>query len=145
MLELKDRIALAEVDDILTYTELELVNRIPKSMRDFISQNKQKEYQSNICVERPICEQKLLKETEAILSLIFRDYWATDEEKKQLAEKDKLELENFKKNTQIVFPVSHKSLKQDDTCLALQINQPWYEKIYAKIRKVLEIFHIKNK
>lgn len=144
MLDLKDRIALAEIDEILKYTDTELVNRIPKSMREFIVQNKEKEYQTCISLACPICDQDLQKETEVILSLIFRSYWATDEEKRELEEKDALELRKLKESMQVTFPVFYKQEKEDEPCLALQVQKPWYSKIFFKMQKILEVLHIKK-
>ena len=76
--------ALSEVDEILNYTDEELVKKIPIQLRILISNNKNKEYKPNIDRTRPISEQELLKETKAILSLLFRSYWATEEEKLEL-------------------------------------------------------------
>lgn len=64
--------ALSEVDEILNYTDEELVKKIPIQLRILISNNKNKEYKPNIDRTRPISEQELLKETKAILSLLFR-------------------------------------------------------------------------
>ena len=44
-------------------------------------------YKTNIRIDVDIDKQKLSKETEAILALIYRSYWATDEEKNEFKEK----------------------------------------------------------
>ena len=80
--------ALTEVDEILSNTDIQLVNKIPIAFRNLIKENKSKDYKPSIDKNKPIDQQNLLKETEAILSLIFRSYWATDEEKIELQEKD---------------------------------------------------------
>ena len=43
-------------------------------------------------------KQNLLKETEGILSLIYRSYWATDQEKNEFAKLDKLNFIESEKN-----------------------------------------------
>ena len=55
-------------------------------------------YKTNINPNEDIDKQHLLKETEAILSLIYRSYWATDEEKKEFIIMDKHELAEKEKN-----------------------------------------------
>lgn len=74
-----------EVYDILQNTEDELIKKIPNSFMGFIKENMNVNYKTNIREDIEIDKQKLLKETEAILSLIYRSYWATDEEKKEFA------------------------------------------------------------
>ena len=63
-----------------------------------------KNYITNINREIRISEQKLLRETESILSLIYRTYWATEEEKREFSEEDFkriLETETRKKENYI--------------------------------------------
>ena len=80
-----------EVYFILQNTEKELVDKIPLKFIDFIKSNMNSNYIPNIKTDIPIDSQNILKETEAILSLIYRSYWATEEEKKEFALKDKKE------------------------------------------------------
>ena len=81
-----------EVYDILENTEEDLLSKIPNSFMNFIKNNMNINYKTNINSNETIDKQHLLKETEAILSLIYRSYWATDEEKNEFAKKDNLEL-----------------------------------------------------
>lgn len=81
-----------EVYDILENTEEDLLSKIPNSFMNFIKNNMNVNYKTNINSNETIDKQHLLKETEAILSLIYRSYWATDEEKNEFAKKDNLEL-----------------------------------------------------
>ena len=81
-----------EVYDILENTEEDLLSKIPNSFMNFIKNNMNVDYKTSINLNETIDKQHLLKETEAILSLIYRSYWATDEEKNEIAKKDNLEL-----------------------------------------------------
>ena len=81
-----------EVYDILENTEEDLLSKIPNSFMNFIKNNMNVDYKTSINLNETIDKQHLLKETEAILSLIYRIYWATDEEKNEFAKKDNLEL-----------------------------------------------------
>ena len=85
------RNAFKEVYDILQNTEDELVEKIPDRFINFIKENMNVDYKINIRKDIEIDKQKLLKETEAILSLIYRSYWETNEEKKEFAIKDEQE------------------------------------------------------
>lgn len=93
--------ALKEVSDILENTDDELLNKLPENFIEFIHENMNKSYKSNIDFNVDIDKQTLLYETSAILSLIYRSYWATDEEKNYLAEKDLIKqskYDNFQNN-----------------------------------------------
>lgn len=96
--------AFKEINDILDNTDEELIKRIPIKFIEFIKNNMNKKYITNINTEIKISEQKLLKETESILSLIYRTYWANETEKKEFAEEDFkriLEIEKKKKENYI--------------------------------------------
>lgn len=91
MSDLNYKKALCEVDDILENTDKSLIDMIPISFLKWIKDNKLKDYKTLIKNDIPIEKQELQLETEAIISLIFRKYWSTDEEKREFAEKDKEE------------------------------------------------------
>ncbi len=81
-----------EVHDILENTDDELLSKIPSKFMEFLNSNMNSDYITNIDFNTDIDKQPLLKETEALLSLIYRSYWATDDEKKEFAIKDADEL-----------------------------------------------------
>ncbi len=101
MIDNEYRNAFKEVFDILENTEEELRNKVPIKFIQFLESNMNKQYETNIQVDIEIDKQVLLKETEAILSLIYRSYWATEVEKLEFIKKDKQELiENEQKQKQ---------------------------------------------
>lgn len=65
---------------------------------NFIKDNMNSNYKTRIDRNVDIDKQKLLTETEAILSLIYRSYWATDEEKQKFTIKDQNEFIEKEKN-----------------------------------------------
>ncbi len=87
-----------EVYDILKNTESDLTAKLPNKFINFLKENMNVNYKTNINPNEDIDKQHLLKETEAILSLIYRSYWATDEEKKEFIIMDKHELAEKEKN-----------------------------------------------
>lgn len=84
--------AFKEVYYILQNTDEELLNKIPTKFMDFIKNNMNENYEISISTDIEIDKQNLLKETESILALIYRSYWAIDTEKVEFANKDKIEL-----------------------------------------------------
>lgn len=80
-----------EVYEILENTENELLEKFPTKFMNFIKENMNGNYKTNIQPDVDIDKQLLLKETEAVLSLIYRSYWATDKEKQEFAIKDQQE------------------------------------------------------
>lgn len=93
MIDKKYRDAFKEVYEILENTDNELLQKIPKKFLIFIKDNMSEDYVTKIVSNKTLDEQELLEETEAILALIYRSYWATEEEKKEFQEKAKKEIE----------------------------------------------------
>ena len=89
--------AFAEVDYILGITSEELLKKIPKSLLDFIKKNKKKDYKFYINKELSLANQSLKKETKAIISLIYRNYFCSPEQSKKYKLNDLIELEEEKK------------------------------------------------
>jgi hypothetical protein len=83
--------AFKEVYDILENTDEELLKKIPTKFMKFIKDNMNVDYETNIKKDVEIDKQDLLKETESVLALIYRSYWATSEEKQEFARKSKTE------------------------------------------------------
>jgi DNA helicase HerA-like ATPase len=72
-----------------------LFNQIPKSFIELIDSNRDKQYKANIDYKKSINEQELQRGTRVILSLIYRDYLCSEEEKQTLIQKDKEELKKI--------------------------------------------------
>lgn len=138
-----------EVFDILQYTENELVEKIPSKFMDFIETNMNTEYPTNLNLQMDLDKQHLLKETEAILALIYRSYWATDTEKQEFALKDKQEAiekkktqkENYNiKNIEQIFE-ERKNINKitlDNHLMVIQ-KESFFRKILKKISNLLHL------
>ena len=69
------RNAFKEVYEILKNTDENLVKKIPDSFLQFVENNMNKDFKTNIKYDIDIDKQEILKETEAVLALIYRSYW----------------------------------------------------------------------
>lgn len=92
-MDIKYQNALSEVEEILKNTDEELLKKVPSSIKQFIKENRNEEYNVQIDSTKSLEEQNILPETQAILALIYRSYWATPEEKEEFAKQDAVELE----------------------------------------------------
>lgn len=90
------RNGLAEVDMILNYADEESLSKIPENLKQFIKENKS-DYTTKINPEKDLKDQNLLYETKVILSVLYRDYWASQDERKQLLQEEKAELMDIEK------------------------------------------------
>ena len=83
--------AYTEVLEILKYLPPEELEKIPQEQIEFYRKNCDTEYNFEFDISKPIEEQKTLKETNAVIVLLFRDYFATDIQKQKL---EKILLQN---------------------------------------------------
>ncbi len=141
MIDVMYQNALAEVEEILQNTEEELVDKIPNKIRQFIRENKSQEYITNIANDKPLNEQNILPETQALLALIYRSYWATEEEKQEFAQRDSRELEQEEKAKQELYSnniFENKKEKVEEvqkeiTALVLVKEEKWYQRAWKKL------------
>ncbi len=80
--------AFKEVVEILKHVPEESVLKIPQDMRDMFEDEMDKEYNFEIKDNVEFEDLELLDETKAILSNIFRDYWATPYQKERILAKE---------------------------------------------------------
>lgn len=142
--------AFKEVYEILQNTDLELVQKVPINFINFLQTNMNTNYKTTIYNNISISQQLLLPETEDILALIYRNYWATSEEKQEFYTIDKKSLESFKENEKNkykdvseIFANRKKSTIQynrlQDNSLAVIPKENFMRKILNKILKILKI------
>lgn len=82
------RNAFKETLVIIENSDKSILSKIPKSFLNFLKNNMNHNYNYKIDNNLSLAQQQTLPETKAILSLIFRSYLATSEEKLELEKKD---------------------------------------------------------
>lgn len=87
--------AYREVVEILKHVSDEEVSKIPEEKLIFYKANMDKEYNYKLDMKKEFEEQEISKITKAILANIFRDYWATPEQKEKIKAKEKYDLEKI--------------------------------------------------
>lgn len=83
------RKAFKEVYMILKSVGKEIQDKIPTSFMNFIEENMDKNYFFMLDDVIPLEEQLFMDETLGIISLIWRDYLCTNEEKEKIRKQDK--------------------------------------------------------
>ena len=136
-------IAFAEVYEIFKMMDKKDLEKIPNDFKKMIETNKSNNYIPQIDKTVPLYKQELRKETLAICSLIYRNYLASDEKKKELAEKDRKELmqleEELRKkyNPEQIF----KNKENNNNIPKVQLESKTPDNIFIQfIRKLSKIF-----
>lgn len=78
--------AYKEVLEIIKYFPEEEYNKIPKEKIEFYEKNKDKNYQFKIDPKIDLDKQNVSKEASAIIINLFRNYYATKEQKEKINE-----------------------------------------------------------
>ena len=143
---------LAEVYEILKFADEETKNALPEEFKTFIKENKS-EYIAKIDPEKTLKEQELLYETKVILAVMYRDYWASPEERIKLIEYDKLQLlkkemakeknynyeEMFKDKEVVEENKKEIQNKEEEIKTELIVNEKFFSKILNKIKRFFKL------
>lgn len=146
--------AYTEVLDILKYISKEDYEKIPKSKIKVFEENSNKNYNFIYDENKTLDEQNVSEITKVIIAILFRDYWATKEQryiiiKKQQEIKDQKQKElmaKFEQNKNI----SEKDLKKVNVASDLDIDIDYargtnletykeeniFKRIISKIREI---------
>lgn len=133
--------AYTEVLEILKYFSEEEYSKIPKEKIDFYKNNMDRNYNYNINPNIDLSQQYISKEANAILISLFRDCFATENQKKtlnNLLNQNQNKLENIKRekyNSNDIFKNNYNSIIEgkdniQEKSLVNVSNIKWYEKIW---------------
>ena len=142
--------AYSEVDEILSFMEIEYVERVPKKLRELFKNEKLKDYIPNINKSIPLNEQNLERKTYAILAMLDLHYWCnSEEEKKELLKaysnndkKRQKELQE-KYNPDNLFKdkekeIEQKETKEEITALVEYKEESFIKKIIDRIKRLFK-------
>ena len=141
--------AYKEVLEVFKYMSEEDVKKVPEDMILTFETKQDKNHTFKIDVNKSIEEQNLLEETKDILSNVFRDYWATPEQREKIIarenfEREKIELEKRERyNPDKIFEnkraVKEENYKVVDNELTVVQNKSFSEKIKAFIKSIFRL------
>ncbi len=137
--------AYTEVLEILGQFSIEEYSKIPKEKIDFYKNNMDKDYIYKINPEIDLSQQYISKEANAILISLFRDYFATENQRKTLSnllnqnqvklEETKREKYNsnnlFKKNKDNVI----NEVKEEKSLVEIK-KEKWFKKIFYFFKRL---------
>lgn len=142
--------AFKEVLVILNVIPNEYYDKIPKEIILTLEQFQDEYYEYELEFNKEFKEQNISEVSKAILANFYRDYWASDSEKTEIMEKEKIQrikLEDEKRkkyNPEDIFKVFNKKENQienknDDNSLILKKNISFLQKLIIKIKEILKI------
>ena len=140
MLDEKYSIAYSEVLEILKHISKEDYEKIPKSKIELYKTNANKDYVFNYNPTKTLDEQNVSKIAKGIIAILFRDYWATPEQREKIIKKqnnDRIQIE--KEKTKKYNPDVFKSKNKEEVKTKALVNvekSKWYEKFFTFIKNI---------
>lgn len=148
--------AVSQVIDVLSHSEKNIVDRIPKNFVNFLMENEDKSYIPNINYADEKWENTLEDDAKGLLALIYRDYIADKDERETLILLEKQEeIERRKKqeekyDVKKIFKQNQKptnerlqeeAIQEVQNALMVIKEEKWYERIVNKIKEFFGIRH----
>ena len=139
--------AYTEVLEIINHFSEDEYKKIPREKIDFFEKNKDKDYNFQINPNADLAEQNISQNANAILVSLFRDYFATDNQKEILKNllkqnQEKIEIEKHEKyNPDNIFNnrVNTEKLKDSKEVALVEIkDQTWYKKILDFFKSIFK-------
>lgn len=144
--------AYKEINEILKHVPKEYVEKIPSQLLKIIEENMDKNYEYKVEHIKDFENQEMLNETRALLAVIYRDYFASEEEKEKIKNEEREFLEKERKNNSFentlhkerenIESISNKEQEKvekesiDTTQLTKYEEKKWYQKIIEFIKKI---------
>lgn len=142
--------ASAEINEIFKYLPKEEVGKIPSKLRDFFKEVSSKDYVTNINPNMPLDKQQIKEKTKDIIALIYRNYWCSEEERKELDQKliendkkfeeelrEKYNPDNIFKNNVTTTKKEESEVKEEkiEQSLVPQETGKWYQRFLDMVKK----------
>jgi len=112
----------------------ELKCKIPDKIIQNIRNRMDKEYEFEI--DGNIEDIELMKDAEKILSVLYTDYIATEEERKIIKNKEKLKKENKEAIKKIEIKEVFQEIRKEEKSLIEKKEEKWYEKFFRNIKQI---------
>ena len=140
------QLAYSEVIEILKYISKEELNKIPPKMLEMFKENASNKNDFTYNPNKTLQEQNVSETARTIIAILFRDYWATSEQKKKIlsvqnSERERIRQEKynsynlFKKSQQVENIEENMQIKN---VAMVEYKEPLLKKIWYKIKT---LFH----
>ena len=85
--------AFSELYQILEHCSNEVSERIPEQLKEFLWEKRDPDWKGSLDFSVNLTQMNMLDETRALVSLVYRDFLCSKEERDMLIEKDRIETE----------------------------------------------------
>lgn len=130
--------AYSEVLEILKNISKEDYEKVPSEKIDLFEKNDNKNYNFQYDTNLTLDEQNVSKRAKAIIAILFRDYWATPEQREKILAKQNYDRIQIEKNKQKQYNVDNifKNKERKVETVENSVSMIEYkESIFSKIKK----------
>ena len=130
--------AYSEVLEILKNISKEDYEKVPSEKIDLFEKNANKNYNFQYDTNLTLDEQNVSKRAKAIIAILFRDYWATPEQREKILAKQNYDRIHIEKNKQKQYNVDNifKNKERKVETVENSVSMIEYkESIFSKIKK----------
>lgn len=138
--------AYTELYEILKNISENDLNKIPNEILMILEEKRDKGYEFKLQENIEFENQELLRETKILLAILYRDYWATKEEKERITQKWKGDIIKSEEKKKIKYDELFKNKKEhiieqkNDNNLPVEVKkEKLFKKIISFIKKYLKI------
>ncbi len=103
MVDIEYANAYVEILEILKYIPTRDYNKIPQSKIKLFATNANSNYKFNYDLDKTLDEQNVSKIAKGIIAILFRDYWATDEQRQKIIAKQNYDRNQIEKNNRLKY------------------------------------------
>lgn len=128
-----------ELYEIFKYLPEELADKVPLEIINQIKNKMDKDYLYEVNHISDFRNQSMMKETRAMLAIFYRDYWSSEDERKEIIENERKEMlrsEEEKKNTykdrSNIFKTKE-YIEENDSNQIVKYKEGIFKKIFKKI------------
>ena len=138
MADIKYANAYSEVLEILKNISKEDYEKVPSEKIDLFEKNANKNYNFQYDTNLTLDEQNVSKRAKAIIAILFRDYWATPEQREKILAKqnyDRIQIEKNKQKQYNVDNIFKNKERKVETVENSVSTIEYKESIFSKIKK----------
>lgn len=137
------QIAYTEVLEILKNIPFGDYKKIPKQKIQLFETYAKKDYHFSYHPEFSLEEQNVSEKAKTIIALLFRDYWATSEQREKIMAKENFDRQKLEEQKQEKYNAENlfknnkidQQIKEENSLIEVK-SQKWYEKFLEKIKKI---------
>lgn len=146
----EQQMSYTEVCEILKHMNQNDVDKIPKEILNYYITNSDKNYDFKIDENKSFNDLNISYNAKVVLAILFRDYWATQEQRNKILQKEKndLQLEEEKKrkiyNPNSIFKnddntqneITNANNQSNNSNSLIEYKEKWYTKILTKLKEL---------